>query len=135
MKIHRYLIAPLALMLFFGVSTNSFANSNTFMAKLISPRLGQVLHPGQHVTIQWQSMLPKTQARGCEMELFLSLDGGRTFTTCITPYVNPHSTSFDWIVPNLPTNAAVVDIHFGCEWYYPETPSPQPQSTFVIAKG
>jgi hypothetical protein len=134
MKTHRYFIAALVLMFIVGVSTNLLADSSTYVAKLISPRLGQVVHPGQHVTVQWQSMLPKTQAGGCEMELFLSLDGGRTFPTCITPHINAHSTSFDWTVPNLPSNAAVLDIRFGCEWYYPETASPQPQSTFVIAK-
>ena len=34
----------------------------------------------------------------------------------------------------LPTNAAVLDIRFGCEGWYPESYAPQPASTFVIAK-
>jgi hypothetical protein len=38
----------------------------------------------------------------------------------------------DWIVPNTPTNAAVLDIRFGCLNLYPETSSLQVQSAFVI---
>jgi hypothetical protein len=67
------------------------------------------------------------------MELRLSLDGGRTFPMWITTEMPPNTTHFDWIVPNTPTNAAVLDVNFGCEHYYPETFSPQPASTFVIA--
>jgi hypothetical protein len=50
------------------------------------------------------------------------------------PVVVPSSRGhYDWTVPNTPTNAAVIDIRFGCEVpYYPETASPQPASTFVI---
>ncbi|MDQ6765051.1 MAG: hypothetical protein M3Z22_02980 [Verrucomicrobiota bacterium] len=43
--------------------------------------------------------------------------------------------SFDWTVPNRPTKEAVINIHFGCLGYYPETDSVQAQSTFVIAGG
>jgi hypothetical protein len=107
--------------------------SNGYSAKLISPRLGQVLYPGEQVRIEWKAALPKTNAHGCEMELVLSLDGGRTFSTWITTEMPPKTTHFDWIVPNTPTNAAVLDVRFGCEFYYPESFSPQPASTFVIA--
>jgi len=134
MKTHKCLVALLAVTFAIGASTDLFGDSGMYVAKLITPRLGQVVYPGQHFSVEWRSTLPKTQAGGCEMELFLSLDGGRTFPTCITPHINPHATSFDWTVPNLPSNAAVLDIRFGCEWYYPESYSPQPQSTFVIAK-
>ena len=47
---------------------------------------------------------------------------------------SPNRRYFDWTVPNTPTNAAVLDVRFGCEMYYPETYSPQPASTFVIAQ-
>jgi len=109
------------------------ASGNTYSAKLISPRLGQVLHPGQRVRIEWTVAFPDMRnLHACEMELWLSLDGGRTFSTCITP-IGINTRYFDWTVPNTPTNVAVLDIRFGCEVYYPETPSPQPASTFVIA--
>lgn len=104
-----------------------------YSAKLTSPRLGQVLYPGQQFRIAWTAAFPDMRnLHACEMEIWLSLDGGRTFSTCIAP-VSTNRRDFDWIVPNTPTNAAVLDIRFGCEVYYPETPSPQPASTFVIA--
>ncbi len=109
------------------------ASGQTYSAKLIYPRLGQVLYAREQVRIEWTAVLPKTNAHLCEMELWLSLDGGRTFSTCITPTILPKTRYFDWTVPNTPTNAAVLDIRFGCELYYPECYSPQPASTFVIA--
>ncbi|PYK56483.1 MAG: hypothetical protein DMF20_01220 [Verrucomicrobia bacterium] len=106
-----------------------------YSAKLISPRLGQVLRPGQQVRVEWDAALPDMRnLHACEMEIWLSLDGGRTFSTCIAP-VGTNIRYYNWTVPNTPTNAAVLDIRFGCEMYYPETPSPQPASTFVIAQG
>jgi hypothetical protein len=112
------------------------ANSGgTYSANLISPRAGQVLYPGEQVRIEWKSTLPDMRnLHLCEMEIVLSLDGGRTFSTWITTQMPPNTTYFDWTVPNTPTNAAVLDIRFGCEVYYPETHSPQPASTFVIAQ-
>ena len=35
---------------------------------------------------------------------------GETFPMCITPILDPKATHFDWTVPNMPTNAAVLDI-------------------------
>lgn len=113
--------------------SNAVIAAGGYSARLLSPQLGQVVRPGQVIKIEWKSQLPHTDAGGCEMELWLSLDGGRTFSTCITPQVPPKTTSFNWTVPNTPTNAAVLDIRFGCEWYYPESYAPQPASTFVIA--
>jgi len=112
----------------------SAQQSNGYSAKLSSPRLGQVLYPGQQVRIEWAPTFPHISLNGCEMEIWLSLDGGRTFTTWVT-FTSVNSRYYDWTVPNTPTNAAVLDIRFGREMpYYPETYSPQPASTFVIAK-
>jgi hypothetical protein len=106
----------------------------TYSARLISPTVGQVLYPGQRIRVEWKSVLPNLNVGGCEMEVWLSVDGGRTFPMWISPWLNPKAKFFDWTVPNIPTNAAVLDIRFGCEVFYPETFAPQPQSTFVIAK-
>jgi hypothetical protein len=135
MKIRGFVLSIFAVAFSFApqfVNTSS-AGSDKYSAHLISPTAGQVLYPGQQFMIQWQATIPKVNAGGCEMELFLSLDGGRTFTFCITPQLPPKATFFYWTVPNMPTNAAVLDIRFGCEWYYPENYAPQPASTFVIA--
>lgn len=106
----------------------------TYSATLISPRVGQVLYPGQHIRVEWTSVLPNINLGPCEKEVWLSVDGGKTFPMWISPWLNPKAQSFDWTVPNILTNAAVLDIRFGCEQFYPETYAPQPASTFVIAK-
>ena len=106
----------------------------TYSATLISPRVGQVLHPGQKIRVEWRSTLPNINLGACEIEVWLSVDGGNTFTMWVSPWLNPKAQSFDWTVPNTPTNAAVMDIRFGCEPGYPESYAPQPASTFVIAK-
>ena len=79
-------------------------------------------------------MLPNINLGACEMEVWLSVDGGRTFPMWISPWLNAKAQSFDWTVPNMLTNAAVMGIRFGCEQFYPETYAPQPASTFMIAK-
>ena len=106
----------------------------TYSARLISPTIGQVLHPGQHIRVEWKTALPNINLGACEMEVWLSVDGGNTFPMWISPWLGPKAQSFDWTVPNMPTNAAVMDIRFGCEPGYPESYAPQPASTFVIAK-
>jgi hypothetical protein len=113
---------------------NNASAGGTYSATLTSPRVGQVLTPGQHVRVEWRSTLPNINLGACEMEVWLSVDGGRTFTMWVSPWLSPKTTSFDWTVPNTLTNAAVLDIRFGCEPGYPESYAPQPGSTFVIAK-
>src|SRR5262245_7901368 len=106
----------------------------TYSATLISPRVGQVLYVGQQIRVEWKTVLPNINLGACEKEVWLSVDGGSTFTMWISPWLDPNARYFDWTVPNTPTNAAVMDIRFGCEPGYPETYAPQPASTFVIAK-
>jgi hypothetical protein len=114
------------------VNTSSAA-SGAYSARLISPTARQVLYPGQVIRVEWRSVLPNINLGACEMEVWLSLDGGRTFTTLISPWMDPKAQYFYWTVPNMPTNAAVLDVRFGCEPGYPESYAPQPASTFVIA--
>jgi hypothetical protein len=109
----------------------SRAGSGNYSVQLISPVAGQVLYAGQRIMVEWKHRLPNTPLAGCESEAWLSLDGGSTFPMWIT-FLSPRSTSFLWTVPNTPTNAAVLDIRFGCDLRYPETFAPQPASTFVI---
>jgi hypothetical protein len=107
-----------------------------FTITLISPTAGQVLYPGQKIRVEWKTSNPFPINRSmCEMELWLSLDGGRTYTLALTPSMDPNITFFYWLVPNMPTNSALLDIRFGCEPFYPETYHPQTASPFVIANG
>jgi len=84
------------------------------------------------VRIEWTANFPNVDLTMCETEILLSLDGGKTIYMFITSSRRPKVQYFDWTVPNTPTNEAVLDIRFGCLNLYPETPSLQIQSAFVI---
>jgi hypothetical protein len=135
MKTQRFIVTLFALTFAFAPQSlrTAFAERKVhkYQAELISPKAGEVLVPGQVVRVEWKSVLPDMDLSLCETELRLSLDGGRTFTW-ITGERDPTVKYFDWTVPNTPTNTAVLDIHFGCLGYYPETSSLQVQSAFVI---
>ena len=107
----------------------------SFYPTLISPKAGQILYSGEKVRVEWKTSIPNPNnwPSYCEIELWLSLDGGRTYTMRITPSMDPNTRFFYWIVPNTPTNSAVLDIRFGCEPFYPETYNSQTASPFVIA--
>ena len=136
MKTRGFIVTILAVALIFAPQfvNISSADSGKYSAQLISPTAGQILYPGQSVRVEWRSILPPVNLGACEMEVWLSLDGGRTFYTLISPWMDPKAQYFYWTVPNMPTNAAVLDVRFGCEPGYPESYAPQPASTFVISQ-
>jgi len=109
------------------------ASPGRYAAKLISPTAGQTLVPGQQVRVEWKTLVPNVDLAWCELELYLSVDGGATFPLRITPSLDPRATFFYWTVPNIPTREAVLDIRFGCEANFPESYSPQTASVFVIS--
>jgi len=134
MKIRGFVVAMFALALSLAPQlVNTSSGSGAYVAQLISPAPGQILYPGQKVRVEWRSMLPPVNLTGCETEVWLSLDGGATYPMCITPILDPKAQYFFWIVPNMPTTKAVLDIRFGCDGWYPESYSPQLRSTFTIA--
>jgi hypothetical protein len=136
MKAPRLILALLALTVALAPQSpkTAFARPDPkkYSAKLISPKPGEVLVPGQVVRIKWTSDFPDVDLTMCEAEVFLSLDGGRTIYMRLTEQRNPTLQYFDWTVPNTPTNEAVLDIRFGCLNIYPETRSLQLRSAFVI---
>ena len=146
MKPHQFIITLIAVAFAFApqlLKTSTAAEldgqQGTYSARLISPQAGQVVYPGQKVHIVWEALFPKlpVDPSWCEAEIWLSLDGGKSFPVLITPWhfdPNVRTLSFDWIVPNMPTAAAVLDIRFGCEQYFPETRSVQAASPFVIGQ-
>jgi hypothetical protein len=137
MKTGRLILALLALTFALAPQSPQIAFAQAYKqrysAHLISPRPGQVLIPGQVVRIAWKADFPDVDLSLCETEVLLSLDGGRTIYMLLTEQRNPRVQYFDWTVPNAPTNAAVLNIRFGCLNLYPETPSLQLQSAFVIS--
>jgi hypothetical protein len=136
MKTPRLLLALFALTIALAPQSPKTAFAQPYKAgyraKLISPKAGQVLVPGQVVRIQWTADFPGVDLTMCETEVLLSLDGGRTIYMRLMESRNPTLQYFDWTVPNTPTNEAVLDIRFGCLNLYPETRSLQLQSAFVI---
>ena len=136
MKLQRLIPALLALTVILVPQSpgTAFAQRDKprYRARLISPRPGQILKPGQVVRIAWTANFPDVDLTMCETEVLLSLDGGRTIYMLLTEQRNPRIQYFDWTVPNTPTNQAVLDIRFGCLNIYPETSSLQVQSPFVI---
>jgi hypothetical protein len=142
MKIHRFVETLFAAAFTFALllvnpstatSAPNGAQQGGYSAVLVSPTAGQVLYPGQKVRVEWKSNLPHIDLGACEAEVWLSLDGGATFTMWISPWIDPKAQYFYWTVPNTPTNAAVLDVRFGCEPGYPESYAPQPASAFVIS--
>src|SRR6266550_2021150 len=138
MKTPRLILALLALTVALAPQSpkTAFARpyQKKYSAKLISPKPGEVLLPGQVVRIAWTADFPDVDLTMCETEVLLSLDGGKTIYMLLTEQRNPKVQYFDWTVPNTPTNAAVLDIRFGCLNIYPETPSLQVRSAFVISQ-
>src|ERR1051325_8517896 len=134
MKTYRLVLALLALTLALAPQSLTTASAQAYKkqysAQLISPRPGEVLTPGQVVRIQWTANFPNVDVTMCETEVLLSLDGGKTVYMLLTEQRNPKVQYFNWVVPNTPTNEAVLDIRFGCLNIYPETSSLQ--SSFVI---
>jgi hypothetical protein len=137
MKTQRLILALFALTVALAPQSSKTAFAQPYQkrysAKLISPRAGEVLVPGQVVRIAWTANFPDVDLTMCETEILLSLDGGKTTYMLVTEQRNPKVQYFDWIVPNAPTNTAVLNIRFGCLNIYPETPSLQVQSPFVIS--
>jgi hypothetical protein len=134
-----FAFAPQLLKTSTAASAELDGQQGTYSAKLISPQAGEVVYPGQKVKIVWEALLPKlpVDPSWCEAEIRLSLDGGKSFPIIITPIhfgSNSRTLSFDWTVQNTPTAAAVLDIRFGCEQYFPETGSVQTASPFVIGQ-
>jgi hypothetical protein len=137
MKTPRFIFALFALTVALAPQLPDTAFSQPYQpgyrAKLISPRAGQVLVPGQVVRIAWTAEFPDVDLTMCETEILLSLDGGRTTYMRLTESRNPRMQYFDWVVPNAPTNTAVLNIRFGCLNIFPETASLQLRSVFVIS--
>jgi hypothetical protein len=77
-----------------------------------SPAGGATLLAGTTVTVEW-SLDPGATEHVGEMELVLSLDGGRMFSVRVTEELEPDVTRIDWSVPSLPTAHARLALRTG----------------------
>jgi hypothetical protein len=82
--------------------------------RVTAPADGDVLRGGSLATIAWTATaaLP---AEVVEWEAFLSVDGGRYFSTRITPHLDIDIRSFEWHVPNVSSNDVRLLIRIGDE--------------------
>ncbi|MEW6735537.1 MAG: hypothetical protein AB1489_29870, partial [Acidobacteriota bacterium] len=111
------------LILFFIVGVVNNVKAQTSEGKrrfpkvlLALPKPGEVLTPGQKLTIAWGIDAPRDlDLRYCEQEIYLSLDGGKTRAIRITERLSGLARGYVWTVPNLPTDKAVLIFHFGSE--------------------
>ncbi len=131
MKLQPLILTLVAFAFVPQLSLTAIAQTKgNYHARLISPKAGQVLVPGQVVKIEWTAEFPNVDLGMCETEVLLSLDGGKNVYMLLRELRNPKEQYFDWTVPNAPTRQATLDIRFGCMNVFPETSSIQ--STFVI---
>ena len=82
-------------------------------SRLSSPAPSQSLEPGTIQQISWS--LGVDRDRFDEMELVLSLDGGRTFPLRLTRRIDPRSDGGTWEVPALPAEHARLALRAGSE--------------------
>lgn len=78
-------------------------------AQVRAPLGGQAVWVGSVVEVAWYPLPREAE----EMELFLSLDGGKTFPLRLTPQLPPGLDAVRWLVPNLPTPAARLRLRVG----------------------
>jgi hypothetical protein len=76
------------------------------------PGRGAVLRAGAITRVRWMRPFP-TDENVREMELVLSLDGGRTFGVRVTGEVEPDVSELDWRVPSLATGNARLALRVG----------------------
>jgi hypothetical protein len=135
-----YLLASLCFVIAFGMITSNPSAAQKRRPPnvvLVSPKAGDVLTPGDQVTISWEiDAPPSSDFQGCEQEIYLSTDKGRTIAARLTPEFSFGVTSYSWTVPNLPAKKAVLIMGFGCESGPSifESQYPQRQSIFRINK-
>jgi hypothetical protein len=72
-----------------------------------------VLEPGASVLVSWPAGAVGT--RFDEMELLLSVDGGRTFPVRVTRRIAPSEIGFSWTVPSLPAARARLALRVGVD--------------------
>jgi hypothetical protein len=77
-----------------------------------SPRPAAVLEAGTSVTVAWSVAAAAVPPTG-EMELLLSLDGGRSFPVRLTRDLDPRTSALLWRVPELPTGHARLALRSG----------------------
>lgn len=74
---------------------------------IISPGAGATLMSGQRVSIDWHELPAKAE----EMEILLVLDHGTVLR--LTHQRSARATTYSWLVPNLPSRDARLQLRYG----------------------
>jgi hypothetical protein len=96
----------------FGFAIAAASRAQTL--RFLEPEAGGRLEAGAMVSVSWT---PGVAGRddADEMELVMSLDGGRSFPLRVTRTLSPDARSFFWRVPALPTENARLALRSGRE--------------------
>ncbi|MFZ5788650.1 MAG: hypothetical protein ACOY3Y_19610 [Acidobacteriota bacterium] len=101
--------SAIAVLLGVIAATTAARSAPGYGGKILSPSGGQLVTAGEVVVVCWSALAPDVD----EMELMLSLDGGRAYALRLTPQLDPERLSFHWLVPNLPTEHARLRVRYG----------------------
>ena len=66
------------------------------------------VHAGEHLSLHWEGASDDID----ELEILLSVDGGRTYTECISPSLDPRTGKYEWTVPRLGGAVAFLRVRF-----------------------
>jgi hypothetical protein len=69
------------------------------------------VHAGDLVELRWNTLPSNVE----ELEILLSLDGGRHYAVRVTPECDPRAGRYLWRVPNLATSSARLRLRLGVE--------------------
>lgn len=104
----------------------SMFNSLAHVA-LLKPTGGEILHPGEMITISWEILIPHDQEN---WDLLFSPDGGNTWNV-IAEDLPVSQVEYDWLVPSLEIqNARIRIVQDNSDFDYTDE-----SSNFVITSG
>lgn len=101
------------LALLLGTALRVSAAEPPFAVWLVEPAAGTRVVAGSSTFLEWEA--PATPANVDEWEAFISVDGGRTYLSRITPHLDATIHRFRFTVPNLPGAEIALLLRFGDE--------------------
>lgn len=101
-------------------STSTSKPSAASRVRFDEPLAGVTLHGGDIIEIRWHGVPSSAE----EMELLLSVDGGRRFSLRLTEELDADSRSFLWRVPSLRTERATLALRMGIDEHEILSPGP-----------
>ena len=101
------------LALLLGSALRASAAEPSFEVRLVEPAAETRVVAGASAFLEWDARA--TPANVDEWEAFISVDGGRTYLSRITPHLDATIHRFQFTVPNLPGAEITILLRFGDE--------------------